>query len=539
MHHSQLIRAPAAQASLCRGFEELAELLALTLGPGQGLVLHGRGNRSPEALYDAGTIARRVVELPSRSADVGAMSLRHMVWAVRERYGDGAATAAVLSRAMVREASRYVAAGYDPMLMRRGMERASACAAQAIMAQAMPAAGPELLSGLASGVTGDRELGAVLGEMFDLLGEHAALLIEGFATPYLEREYLDGGRWGARSASRHLLPASEPELVLQNLRVLIVDDELKTVEQVRPLLEAALVDGTAPLLLVGRAFMGDALGTLVLNHTNGVLPIGVATLTNTGFVGEELGDIATLCGARIIDAVAGHPPQRVTGTDFGRARKAILSHDRLTIVGGGGTQASIRERVAQIRRRLSKVARTDGEWERLRGRAACLSGGVGVLKIGAYTRAERELRIEQARKAVRVLEVAVAEGVVPGGGVAYLQAQVAAQAACAACSGADEAAGAAVVAAALDAPFRQIVVNALGGTVAPSVALDHVRRLGPGYGLDALGGGYVPMAEAGVLDCVGVVLGALEAAVSAAVMLITTEVVVLASSRSREQRVEP
>jgi chaperonin GroEL len=539
MRHSEIVRAPESQAALCRGFVQLADLLALTLGPSRGLVWHDRGGRAPEALEDAGLIARRVVELPSRSADVGAMTLRHMVWGVRERYGDGAATAAVLARAMVRGATQRVVAGYDPMLMRRGMERAQQAAVAALAAQALPAQGEVVLGRLASGVTGDEQLGTVLGELFDVLGEHAAVTVERFAAPYLERAYLDGGRWEARCPSPYLLPEGQPELVLHEPRVVVVDQDLTDIAQVRSLLEAAVAQGNGPLLVVGREIKGGALATLVLNHRNGALPVGLASLRNIGFVAEELGDIAALCGAQLLDAAAGRSPQRADGAAFGRARKAIITRERLTIVGGGGERAAIHERMAQVRRRLARTARTDSEWERLRLRAACLSGGVGVLKIGAHTRAERELRYDLARKAVRTLELAAEHGVLPGGGVAYLHAQTAAQAVAAECCDPDEAAGAAVVAGALDAPFRQIVVNAFGGTRTPSVALDEVRRRAPGWGLDALSGEYVCMAEAGVLDCAAVVRGALEAATSAAIMTVTTDVVVLASARRREKRVDP
>lgn len=537
MRHSSIVRSPGALGYMQHGIDQLAGLLALTLGPTRGLVLLDRGNRAPEALSDSGTIARRVVALPNRAADVGAMTLRHTVWTVRERYGDGAARAAVLAQALVHEAAKRVAANYDPMLMRRGIERAVAAVSQALATQAVPAEGQELLARLATGVTGDAQLGALLGEMFDVLGAGAALTLEEYAAPYLEREYIDGGRWQARSASRHLLPDERGEQTLPGPRVVVVDQELTTLAQVRPLLELALAAGREPLLLVARKIAGEALGTLVINHTNGVLTVAAVELSNYGFVGEEIADLALLTGATLLSELTGRPPQSIQAADMGRARRATLGRDGLTIVGGAGDQAAVQTQIAALRRRLARVSRTDGEWERLRLRIACLAGGVGVLKIGAYSKTERELRYELARQAVRTLDLAMTEGVVPGGGVAYLQAVPAALAAAEACSREDEAQGAAVVAAALVAPFCQIIRNQ--GLEAPAVALANVRRLGAGYGFDVLRGEYVRMADAGVLDPLAVVRGAFEAAASAAILTITTDVIVLASARRREKRVDP
>jgi chaperonin GroEL len=522
---------------MCRGVDQLAHLLAATLGPTRGLVMVDRGSRAPELLSDSGMIARRVIELPRRADDIGAMTLRHAVWAVRERCGDGGATTAVLARALVRKAARRVAAGFDPMLMRRGMEQATTAAIGALEAQARPALGAELLARLATSITGDVELSKLLGEMFDVLGPGAALTIEPYAAPYLEREYLDGGRWEARSASRMLLPHEHGDLVLDNVRVAVVDQDVTTLEQVRPLLELAVSSGREPLLLVARKISGEALGTLVLNHANGALSIGALELTNTGFVSEEIDDLALLCGARLLSDVADRPLRQVALGDLGRARKALLSRGKLTILGGAGDKASVRERIAQVRRRLSKLGRTDAEWARLRMRAACLAGGIGVLKIGAYTQSEREIRYELANKAVRALELAVEQGVVPGGGVAYLDAIPAALAAREQCASEHEAEGAALLAAALAAPFHQIVRN--HGLVPPAVALDAVRRLGPGHGFDALSGTYVCMAETGVLDALASTRAALESAASAAGTIMTTEVLVLSSPHRRERSVNP
>jgi chaperonin GroEL len=533
-----LISAPQTFACLRQGFDQLAALLALTLGPTQGIVLNDRDRRSPEMLADSATIARRVIELPQRGADAGAMTLRHMVWRLHERYGDGAATAAVLAQAMLQEASKSLAAGANPMLLRHGIERGVAAAGQSLAAQAEPAAGQETLARLATGITGDPQLGLILGEMFDVLGEYAAITVEEFVAPYLEREYLDGGRWPARPSSRLLMPGENSELLLQQPYVWVVDQKLDTLAQVQPALEAALqAPDKAPLFIIAREVTGEALGTLTLNHGRGKLVIGAATLTNFGHLGEDLDDVALLTGATLLSEVTGRPAERTGLADFGRARQVTLSRERLTLVGGAGDRQAIRKQITELRQRLAQVDRADNEWDRLRLRAARLAGGIGVLKIGAHTKMERELKQEQAKKAIRTLEFALAEGVVTGGGVAYLAAVPAVLAIHQDCANEDEARGVAIVAAALAAPFKQIVYN--HGLVHPAVALHEVSRLGPGYGFDALTGTYTPMASAGVLDCLSVTRGALEAAASAAAMLITTDVLVFTPSRHQQRQMAP
>ena len=536
MARSSLIRSPEALTYMSQGFDKLASLLALTLGPGQGSILSGSMHAAPEVLQDAATIARRIVALPNRGEDAGAMLLRNMVWGVRERYGDGAATASVLAQAIVHEASTQIAAGANPMAMRRGIERGVAAVSHALAEQVVPARGQALLARLAASVTGDPELGAVLGEMFDLLGTDAALLVEEFAAPYLDHEYLDGGRWRARTAARDLMPEGR-ELTLEHPLVLVIDQKLEHIVQVQAALElAALAPGRPPLLLVAREITGEALRALTINHARGVLTIGAAIVTTGPALADDLGDIAALTGAQVLTDVLGRPPQRVQPHCFGRARRTILNREYLTLLGGDG-RAAMQARVAGLRGELTHINRDHANWKRLKMRVARLSQGVGILKIGASTPRERTHKKEQAEKALRVLEAALDEGLVPGGGVAFLNCRCAVQAVRQACADSDEAAGVTAVAAALDAPLRQIVCN--HGVVHPPFAVAEALRLGAGYGFDTRTGMYVDMVEAGVFDSLRVARGAIEAAASAAVMAITTGVIVLASEKRRELKLQP
>ncbi len=538
MTHRSLIPSPEALTRVSRGFDQLARLMALTLGPTQGVVLSQNG-RSPEVLVDSGTIARRVTDMPVRGEDAGAMTLRHLVWTVRERYGDGAATSAVLARAMVREACKRIAGGADPMVMRRGIEQAVATTLEALAAQALPSLGQAELGRLATGVTGDAELGSVLGEMFDILGANAALQVDEFAAPYLEREYLDGGRWRGRPASRAMMPAGESQLVLHNPLVCVIDQKVEKIADVRAILElAAQHPEHPPLLIIASDIGGEALNVLSINHNRGSLNIGAVVLTGgASNVREDLADVALLSGAELMANVRGRSPANMQAAFFGHARRAVVTREYFTLIGGSGDQATIHQRIGELRAQVARIKRTDERWKQIRQRIAKLSGGIGILKVGAHTPRERDMKKELANKALQVLEAAVEEGVAAGGGVAYLGCISAVREAQAKTANEDEAQGMAIVAASLTAPFTQIVQN--HGVVHPPTALAEVQRRGAGYGFDATTGQYADMREIGVLDSVRVLKGALTAAASAAVMVLTTDLVVLSSPRRQHLRVKP
>ena len=534
-----MIQSPDALAQIDQGFETLGALIGITLGPTQGAVVNAREGGQPELLTDSGTIARRVVELPGRGENTGAMVLRNLVWTMRERHGDGAATAAVLARAMLHEASRQIAAGANPTRMRAGVQRGVAAALPALAAQALPVAGQEALAHFATGITGEAALGAMLGELFDLLGEDAAIVIEEFASPHLDREYIDGGRWPARPAARALVPDGQSELSLDKPLVLAVNQSLQSVADVRQILDlAASAPGTPPLLLVATGLTGDALAAVTMNHARGTLTIGAALLTGGGTShGDNLDDIALITGGALVSEARGLPPARLQPAAFGRARRAILTRSQLTLLGGDGDRSLIQTRIDELRARATAAGTTHADWEKLRLRIARLAGGIGVLKVGASTERQREATKALAKKAVRVLGPALTEGLVPGGGVALLGCRSAVLAARESCPDADEVAGVEVVAAALAAPFNQLVQN--HGVHTPAVALDAVDRLGPGHGLDVREGRYACMAEIGVLDSLAVVRAALQAAGSAAGIAMTTDVIVLPAEKRREVKVRP
>ncbi len=515
---------------LRRGFDELAALLALTLGPTQGTIFcTGSARNTVEILTDSGTIARRVIALPDRQADVGAMLLRNMVWGVHEQYGDGAATAAVLAQAIVRESARMIAAGANPMLLRRGIERGVEAAVTALNTQAVSISGQAALTRIAQSVTGDHELSKILGEMFDMLGADAAIEIEEYAAPYLNHDYLDGGRWRARPAARVFLPEGKPELILENPLVLVADEKIERVDMIRRLLERVVGEfKKRPLLIVAPGISGEALNALSMNHARGTLTIGAAVITTSGAnQDDDLQDLAVLTGSVLLSR------QRGQHGDFGQARRVILTRDTLTIIGGAGDSPAKQARITALHGQMMRIKQ---DRERLRMRIGRLTGGVGIVRIGAHTKRERDMRKEQAKKALLVLESALTEGVLPGGGTAYLDCIPAVLAAHKGCDG-DIAFGIGAVASALEAPFCQLVHN--HGHVAPQVALNAVKKMGVGHGFDTLTGNYACMAEVGVMDSVRVLRGVLTAAASTAIMAITTEVIILHADHNRPAQVKP
>ncbi|HZC27858.1 MAG TPA: TCP-1/cpn60 chaperonin family protein [Actinopolymorphaceae bacterium] len=519
------------------GFDVLARLLAVTLGPSQGVVLSEVGAGTSESLLDSATIARRVTALPSRRQTAGAALVREMVRRVGGGYGDGGATATVLARSILRHATRVVAAGANPVLVRHGIQVGVAAACGALKDLAAPVERGPLagdagsgLVGLAVAATGDAELGAVIGEMIDILGVEGAVQVEEHEAIGLAYDYLDGARWRGRPADAATLPGGSTELTLVDPLVAVADLDLTQVEQVRPLLEAALaLPGRAPLLVVARDITDGAQAMFGFNDIRGTLVSApVVVTTSKSYLSDDLADLALLTGAEVLASELGRPPEKFRPEYFGRARRALVQEGYVTVSGGRGDSSAVADRAARLRTRaweLDLTARRDerSARERLWLRQARLSGRVGALRVGAATEQQIEARKTNARKAVRLLGVALRDGVVPGGGVAYLDCIPAVEARRAGCRHEDEAFGIDAVRAGLEAPFLQIVHNA--GRRTPRVALSKVRELGPGHGLDVVANEFVDMRAAGICDVAAVMSVALEAAGETAGLLVSAEVV--------------
>lgn len=524
-----------AREPMVAGFTRLADLLAITLGPLQGGIVATRDLGAPlDVLTDSATIARRFLSLPGRAESAGAMIMRNLVWRLHQSAGDGCATAAVLARALVLEGHRYMAAGVDAAALRQGIEAGAAAAIDALRLMARPVTSEETLRHVAAAVTGDEPMAAILAEIFDLLGPDAHVEVEEYVAPYLEREYLAGGRWQARLASPYLI--SDPvrqRAALNDCLVALYEGDLATAADVAPLLELALQQGLPRLLVAARSIKGEALATLVINHQREQARVVAVELRRTGDeLADDFADLAALTGARLYRELTDRPGT-IRADGLGRALRAEAEAAALVIIGAGAGAASRRERLAQLRVRLDALPTTEREAAGALGaRIARLAGATATLKVGAIHKVEREALRQQADRAVQALRLALRAGVAPGGGVAYLACADAVRAA--PCSG-DAVYGRAAVATALEAPFRQIVANA--GRRDPGAALAEARHHGPGWGYDALRDEIVAVEPAGIVDPAAVLARALGAAASGAAMLITTDALIL--KRNPQLSMEP
>jgi chaperonin GroEL len=535
---TQTWRSDAAEQALRElrgGFDTLAQLLAVTLGPAQGVVLSEVGRGSAESLVDSATIARRITALPGRRRSAGAALVREMVRRVGGGCGDGGATATVLARSILRHATRVVAAGANPVLVRRGIQLGVAAACDALKDQAAPMTSLDNTSesglvGLAAAVTGDPELATAVGEMLDVLGVDGAVQIEEHEPMTLSYDYIDGARWRGRPADPDLLPGGSTELTLVDPVVVVADVDLETVQQVRPMLEATLaLPAMPPVLVVAREVSEGALAMFGFNDIRGTLVSApVVVTTSKTHLSDDLGDLALLTGAEVLSAELGRAPEAFKPAWFGHARRAVVQKGYITIQGGHGDAGAIAERAARLRTRAWELEQTTqrkdrSTHDRLWLRQARLSGRVGALRVGAATSQQIEARKDNARKAVRLLHTALRDGVVPGGGVAFLDCIPRVRARRDDCGATDEMLGIDAVCTGLEAPFLQIVHN--GGRREPRVALSKALELGPGHGVDVLANTFVDMRAAGICDVAGVLSVALEAAGETAALLVSAEVV--------------
>lgn len=517
-----LLLGTAARTPLVRGFNQLADLLAITLGPLQGAIVAARDLGAPfDRLTDSATLARRLVRLPDRAESAGAMILRNLVWRLHQSVGDGCATAAVLAQALVREGERYRAAGVDALALRQGIERGAAAAITALHAQTQPVPSIAALRHVAQSLTADPQLARLLAEIFDLLGSSAHIEVEEYVAPYLEREYHAGGRWQVRLASPQLISdAVQQRATLNDAVVAITPDPLTTLADVRPLLELVAQQPRPRLLLVAPAISGAALATLLLNHQREQLRCVAVELRRTGDdLRDDCADLAALTGARVLHRLSGGF-SAVTLADLGQTARCDAHATALYV---RGAHADRVERIAALHAHLATLPSSEpAQAAALQERIARLAGATVTLKIGAIHRVEREALRQEAERAIRALRLALRSGVVAGGGVAYLNCIAAVQAT--PCAG-DAVYGRTAVATALAAPFCRIVANA--GRRDPAAALAEVRAHGSGWGYDVATNTMCDMCASGITDPTAVLAAALQSAASGAAIMLTTDALVL------------
>ncbi|MFP5072719.1 chaperonin GroEL [Pseudonocardia nantongensis] len=509
-----------ARRGLERGMNTLADAVKVTLGPkGRNVVLEKKWG-APTITNDGVSIAKEI-ELEDSWEKIGAELVKEVAKKTDDIAGDGTTTATVLAQALVREGLRNVAAGANPMSLKRGIEKATEAVSQSLLKSAKEVETKEQIAATASISAADKQIGELIAEAMDKVGKEGVITVEESQTFGLELELTEGMRFDKGYISPYFVTDAERmEVELEDPYVLLVSSKISTVKDLLPLLEKVM-QSNRPLAIISEDVEGEALATLVVNKIRGTFKSVAIKAPGFGDRREAmLADMAILTGGEVISEKVGLKLENADMSLLGTARKVVVTKDETTIVDGAGDNDQIAGRVNQIR---AEIERTDSDYDRekLQERLAKLAGGVAVIKAGAATEVELKERKHRIEDAVRNAKAAVEEGIVAGGGVALIQA------------GAglfeglgldgDEATGANIVKVALEAPLKQIAINAglEGGVVA-----EKVRHLPTGEGLDAATGEYRDLIAAGIIDPAKVTRSALQNAASIAALFLTTEAVI-------------
>ncbi|TDE10384.1 chaperonin GroEL [Jiangella asiatica] len=509
-----------ARRGLERGMNALADAVRVTLGPkGRNVVLEKKWG-APTITNDGVSIAKEI-ELEDPWEKIGAELVKEVAKKTDDVAGDGTTTATVLAQALVREGLRNVAAGANPIALKRGIERAVEAIAEQLLTTAREVETKEQIAATASISAGDPQIGELIAEAMDKVGKEGVITVEESNTFGLELELTEGMRFDKGYISGYFVTDPErQEAVLEDAYVLLVESKISNVKDLLPLLEKVMQAGK-PLIIVSEDVEGEALATLVVNKIRGTFKSVAVKAPGFGDRRKAmLQDIAILTGGQVISETVGLKLENATVDLLGQARKVVVTKDETTIVEGAGDPDQIAGRVSQIRAEIEN-SDSDYDREKLQERLAKLAGGVAVIKAGAATEVELKERKHRIEDAVRNAKAAVEEGIVAGGGVALIQAGAAAFEKLE--LDGDEATGANIVKVAVEAPLKQIAVNAglEGGVVA-----EKVRGLPAGQGLNAATGEYVDMLAEGINDPVKVTRSALQNAASIAGLFLTTEAVV-------------
>ncbi|MGW2740753.1 chaperonin GroEL [Streptomyces sp. NPDC001450] len=508
-----------ARRGLERGMNQLADAVKVTLGPkGRNVVLEKKWG-APTITNDGVSIAKEI-ELEDPFEKIGAELVKEVAKKTDDVAGDGTTTATVLAQALVKEGLRNVAAGANPMALKRGIEKAVEAVSAALLEQAKDVETKEQIASTASISAADTQIGELIAEAMDKVGKEGVITVEESNTFGLELELTEGMRFDKGYISAYFATDMERmEASLEDPYILIANSKISSVKDLLPLLEKVMQSGK-PLLIIAEDVEGEALSTLVVNKIRGTFKSVAVKAPGFGDRRKAmLGDIAILTGGEVISEEVGLKLENATLDLLGRARKVVITKDETTIVDGAGSSEQVGGRVNQIRAEIEN-SDSDYDREKLQERLAKLAGGVAVIKAGAATEVELKERKHRIEDAVRNAKAAVEEGIVAGGGVALLQT-----------SGVfeklelegDEATGAAAVKLALEAPLKQIAVNAgLEG----GVVVEKVRNLTPGHGLNAATGEYVDLVAEGIIDPAKVTRSALQNAASIAALFLTTEAVI-------------
>ena len=516
----EILFAEDARRAMIRGVDKLADTVKVTLGPkGRNVILEQKFG-APQIINDGVSIAKEI-ELEDKFENMGARLVAQVASRTNDLVGDGTTTATVLSQAMIREGNKNIVAGANPITIRRGIERAVKVAVEALKANSKPIEGKESIANVAAISAADEEIGKLIAEAMERVGNDGVITLEeskGFETTM---DIVEGMQFDRGYLSSYMVTDTDKmEAVLDNPYILVTDSKVGTLQDILPILEQ-LVQTGRPMIIIADDIENEALAALVVNKLRGTF--NVVAVKAPGFGDRRkrmLEDISILTGAQLITEELGLDLKNTTLDQCGRAGRVIVTKDHTTIVEGTGSQIDIQARIAQIRAELENTT-SEFDKEKLLERLAKLSGGVAVIKVGAATETElkeRKLRIEDALNATRA---AVQEGIVAGGGTAYMNiyndvAKIEAIG--------DEATGVQIVLKALEAPIRQIAENA---GIEGSIIVYKLKELDPGFGYNAATDEFVDMFKSGIVDPTKVTRSALQNAASISASFLTAEAAVV------------
>jgi chaperonin GroEL len=514
-----------ARAAMKRGMDALADAVKTTLGPKGRNVALDKKYGSPTVTHDGVTVARDI-ELNDPFENMGAQLLKEAATKTEDVAGDGTTTATVLAQAIVTEGLKNVASGANPMQIKLGIDKAAETVAQAIKAAAQPVKGRDEIAQVATVSAADPEIGDLIAEVMDKVGKDGVITVEESKTMAFETEYVEGMQFDRGYTSAYFVTdTNRMEAVLEDPGILITDKKISAIVDMLPALEKLLQSGRKDLLIIAEDVDGEALSTLVVNKLRGVLNVLAVKAPGFGDRRKEmLRDIAILTGGTVISEEVGRKLDSITLEDLGRARRVVANKDNTTLIEGRGSESEIQGRIKQIKAQIEETT-SDYDKEKLQERMAKLSGGVAIIKVGAGTETELKEKKHRVEDALSATRSAVEEGIVPGGGVALINAQ-------SSLDGlnleGDAQVGVRIVRAALEEPLRQLAENAgLHG----SVVLENVRRRqteqsSTTIGYDVLKDEYGDMLERGIVDPAKVTRSAVENAASIGAMVLTTEVMI-------------
>ncbi|WP_243089168.1 chaperonin GroEL [Thermus neutrinimicus] len=526
----------AARRALERGVNAVADAVKVTLGPrGRNVVLEKKFG-SPTITKDGVTVAKEI-ELENHLENIGAQLLKEVASKTNDVAGDGTTTATVLAQAIVREGLKNVAAGANPLALKRGIERAVEAAVEKIRSLAIPVEDRKAIEEVATISANDPDVGKLIADAMEKVGKEGIITVEESKSLETELKFVEGYQFDKGYISPYFVTNPEAmEAVLEDAFILIVEKKVSNVRELLPILEQVAQTGK-PLLLIAEDVEGEALATLVVNKLRGTL--NVAAVKAPGFGDrrkEMLKDIAAVTGGTVISEELGFKLENATLSMLGRAERVKITKDETTIVGGKGKKEDIEARINGIKKELET---TDSEYakEKLQERLAKLAGGVAVIRVGAATETELKEKKHRFEDALNATRAAVEEGIVPGGGVALLRAISAVDELIQKLEG-DEATGAKIVRRALEEPARQIAENAgYEGSVVVQRILSETKN--PRLGFNAATGEYVDMVEAGIVDPAKVTRSALQNAASIGSLILTTEAVVAEKPEKKESTPAP